>query len=57
MLRVMDELLSIGRFLRLSGLSIGALRHYHELDVLVPARVDPETSYRSYDRYQLEDAD
>jgi DNA-binding transcriptional MerR regulator len=56
MLRAMDELLSIGRFSRLTGLSIGALRHYHELDLLVPARIDPETSYRSYDRDQLEDA-
>ena len=56
MLRVMDELLSIGRFSRLAGLSIGALRHYHELDLLIPARVDPETSYRSYARSQLEDA-
>ena len=56
MLRAMDELLSIGRFSRLAGLSIGALRHYHELDLLIPARVDPETSYRSYDRSQLEDA-
>lgn len=52
----MDELLSIGRFSRLSGLSIGALRHYHEVGVLTPARVDPATSYRSYRRDQLDDA-
>lgn len=52
----MDELLSIGRFARLSGLSIGALRHYHERGVLMPARVDPETGYRSFSRSQLEDA-
>ena len=51
-----DELLSIGRFARLSGLSIGALRHYHEVGLLEPARIDPETSYRSYDRAQLDDA-
>jgi DNA-binding transcriptional MerR regulator len=50
------ELLSIGRFARLSGLSIGALRHYHELGLLEPARVDAETSYRSYARSQLDDA-
>jgi DNA-binding transcriptional MerR regulator len=56
MLRVMDELLSIGRFSRVTGLSIGALRHYHELGLLVPIRVDPETFYRSYDRAQIEDA-
>ena len=52
----MDELLTIGRFARLSGLSIGALRHYHELGLLVPAHVDPETSYRSYAASQLDDA-
>ncbi|HEY6608137.1 MAG TPA: helix-turn-helix domain-containing protein [Candidatus Limnocylindria bacterium] len=52
----MDEMMSIGRFARQAGLSIGALRHYHELGVLVPASVDAETSYRSYHRSQLEDA-
>lgn len=51
-----DELLSIGRFARLSGLSIGALRHYHDVGLLEPARVDPATGYRSYARAQLEDA-
>ena len=52
----MDDLLPIGRFARLAGLSIGALRHYHELGLLEPARVDPDTSYRSYARAQLDDA-
>jgi DNA-binding transcriptional MerR regulator len=50
------ELLPIGRFARLSGLSIGALRHLHELGLLEPARVDSATGYRSYRREQLEDA-
>ncbi len=50
------ELLSIGRFARLSGLSIGALRHYHEVGLLEPARVDQQTGYRSYVRAQLDDA-
>jgi DNA-binding transcriptional MerR regulator len=49
----MDESLTIGRFARLSGLTIGALRHYDELDLLRPARVDPESGYRSYDPSQL----
>ena len=40
--------LSIGRFARLTGLSIGALRHYDEMDLLRPAEVDRFTSYRSY---------
>ena len=54
----MDELdlLTIGRFARLTGLSVGALRHYDELDLLRPARTDPCTSYRSYRRDQLETA-
>ncbi len=50
------ELYSIGRFARLSGLSIGALRHYDELGLLSPARVDEWTSYRSYAADQLERA-
>ena len=47
--------LSIGRFARLTGLSIGALRHYDELDLLRPAWIDPETSYRYYRASQIED--
>lgn len=44
----MSELLAIGRFARLAGLSVGALRHYNELGLLVPAFVDDATSYRYY---------
>jgi DNA-binding transcriptional MerR regulator len=51
-----DDLLPIGRFARLAGLSIGALRHYDALSLLPPARVDPATGYRSYRRNQLETA-
>ena len=57
MLRGMNgQLLSIGRFARLSGLSVGALRHYHEHGLLVPASVDPHTGYRSYSPAQAEEA-
>jgi DNA-binding transcriptional MerR regulator len=49
----MDELLSIGRFARLAGLSIGALRHYDEIDLLRPAYVDTDTGYRSYSGDQI----
>lgn len=52
----MDDLLPIGRFARLAGLSVGALRHYDEMDILRPARIDRETGYRSYGRDQLETA-
>jgi DNA-binding transcriptional MerR regulator len=51
-----DELLPIGRFARLAGLSVGALRHYDELDILRPAEVDRFTGYRRYRREQLEPA-
>jgi hypothetical protein len=35
-----EELLPIGRFARLSGLTVKALRHYDELGVLKPAQAD-----------------
>lgn len=49
-----DDRLSIGRFARLTGLSVGALRHYDELDLLRPADVDRFTGYRSYSTDQVE---
>jgi len=51
-----DDLLPIGRFARLAGLTVGALRHYDEEGVLVPADVDPATGYRRYRRDQLAEA-
>jgi DNA-binding transcriptional MerR regulator len=51
-----DELLPIGRFARASGLTVGALRHYDEEGVLVPADVDPATGYRRYRHEQLRTA-
>ncbi len=51
-----DDLLSIGRFARLAGLTVGALRHYDELDLLRPADIDRFTGYRRYRRAQLETA-
>lgn len=49
-----DDFLSIGRFSRLTGISIGALRHYDELDLLRPAEVDRFTGYRRYGRGQVD---
>jgi len=43
----------IGRFSRLTGLTVKALRHYDELGLLPPAAVDPETGYRSYSAAQV----
>jgi DNA-binding transcriptional MerR regulator len=48
--------LSIGRFARSAGLSIGALRHYDEVGLLAPAEVDAATGYRYYRADQLDTA-
>ncbi|WP_199432106.1 MerR family transcriptional regulator [Qaidamihabitans albus] len=48
--------LSIGEFAQASGLTPKALRLYDELGLLRPARVDPRSGYRSYERAQLERA-
>ena len=54
---VSDGLLPIGMFSRASLLSVKALRAYHEAGILVPARVDPDTGYRTYHAGQLTDAE
>ncbi|MFE9449561.1 MerR family transcriptional regulator [Streptomyces sp. NPDC006739] len=50
------EMLTIGAFARACRLSPKALRLYDELDLLRPARVDPDTGYRYYAAGQLERA-
>jgi DNA-binding transcriptional MerR regulator len=50
------ELLSIGRFARLSGLTVKALRHYEAEGLLSPAQVDEWTGYRYYAPAQAVDA-
>ncbi|UXY19619.1 MerR family transcriptional regulator [Streptomyces cynarae] len=50
------EMLTIGAFAKACRLSPKALRLYDELDLLRPARVDPETGYRYYAAGQLEQA-
>lgn len=44
---------SIGEFARLGTVSVRTLRHYDEIGLLRPARVDPETGYRGYTADQL----
>ena len=44
----MTALLSIGEFSRLTHVSVKALRHYHDQDLLRPAQVDPDSGYRLY---------
>jgi DNA-binding transcriptional MerR regulator len=51
------ELLPIGRFARVTGLTVRALRHYHELGLLEPARIDADTGYRFYALEQADDAE
>jgi DNA-binding transcriptional MerR regulator len=62
MLSAMDSLetmslMPIGRFSRLTGLSVKALRHYDELGLLRPATVDAQTGYRSYSSAQVGQAE
>src|ERR1700759_1221267 len=40
--------LTIGAFSRLTHLSVKTLRYYHEVGLLEPAVVDPDSGYRYY---------
>jgi DNA-binding transcriptional MerR regulator/DNA gyrase inhibitor GyrI len=47
---------SIGEFSRITGLSIKALRLYHEKELLIPSVVDESSKYRYYDHNNVEQA-
>ena len=47
------QLMPIGRFSRLTGLTVKALRHYSELGLLRPASIDPDNGYRFYTAAQV----
>ena len=47
------HLLSIGDFSRATHLTVKTLRHYHHIELLEPAAVDPYTGYRRYTTEQL----
>ncbi len=49
----MSTLVNIGDFARMTFLSVKALRHYHEVGLLAPAEIDPETGYRRYELAQV----
>ena len=49
----MSSSLAIGDFSRATHLSVKTLRHYHRLGLLIPAEVDPGSSYRRYDTEQI----
>ena len=46
-------MLKIGEFSKLSQISIRMLRHYDEIGLLHPKKVDIDTGYRLYEEEQL----
>ncbi|MBI9103194.1 MAG: MerR family transcriptional regulator [Spirochaetales bacterium] len=46
----------IGDFAVITRLSIKVLRNYHEMGLLIPVRIIPETGYRYYDENQIQRA-
>jgi DNA-binding transcriptional MerR regulator len=49
----MQKMISIGKFSKLTELSVRTLRLYDELSVLRPAFIDPDTNYRNYNLDQV----
>ncbi len=47
-------MLTIGRFTDATGVTAEALRHYGEIGLPVPARVDPDNGYRYNDSAQID---
>jgi DNA-binding transcriptional MerR regulator len=47
---------SIGEFSKITGLSIKALRLYHEQGILVPSAISQSSNYRYYDQVNVERA-
>jgi DNA-binding transcriptional MerR regulator len=45
--------LAIGDFSRATHLSVKTLRNYHRVGLLIPAEVDPDSSYRRYSTEQI----
>lgn len=48
-------MLRIGEFSKLTGVSIGTLRYYDEIDLFKPKEIDLFTNYRYYTEEQIED--
>ncbi|MDJ0840222.1 MAG: MerR family transcriptional regulator [Acidobacteriota bacterium] len=46
----------IGQFSKMTRLSVKALRHYHDLGLLAPDKIDPDSGYRYYKTSSLERA-
>jgi DNA-binding transcriptional MerR regulator len=47
------DYLSIGDFSRATHLTVKTLRHYHQIGLLEPADIDPQTGYRRYATGQI----
>jgi DNA-binding transcriptional MerR regulator len=47
------DYLSIGDFSRATHMTVKTLRHYHQVGLLEPAEVDPDTGYRRYSTGQI----
>jgi len=48
--------LTVGEFSRMTHLSVKTLRHYHQVGLLEPAKVNPHTGYRYYTAEQIPQA-
>jgi DNA-binding transcriptional MerR regulator len=49
----MAVLVPIGEFSKMTYLSVKALRHYHDVGLLEPAEVEPDSGYRRYSADQV----
>jgi len=47
---------SIGQFSKITGITVKALRFYHDEGVLIPSYVDPDSGYRYYNALDAEKA-
>lgn len=50
------QLVSIGRFSQITRLTIKRLRHYDQVGILRPAKVDEDSGYRYYSLAQVDRA-
>jgi len=46
------QMFKIGDFSKLTNLTVRALHHYEELEILVPEKIDTITNYRYYSAQQ-----
>ncbi|GAB3809919.1 MerR family transcriptional regulator [Kribbella italica] len=49
----MTASVTIGEFSRLTHLSVKTLHHYHDIELLAPAAIDPSSGYRRYEITQV----